>query len=502
MAKNSVYLSLRMLLVMGVSLYTARVVIDVLGVEDYGVYAVVGGVVGLLSFFTSSLTNATQRFFSVGLGRNDIQETNRYFNQSILLYALICLMILAVGETIGLWFVENKLVIPEGREIDAFWTFQFSLLSVIINIMATPYVSDVIAREKMSFYASLGIFEVVLKLGLTFALLYFKSIGSAALYALFIALSHLIIFVIYVVYCRGNFGECVLRFYWNLRLVKDMIKFISSNLFGCFAYSVGMQGNDVLLNLFFGPVVNAARGITMQVNNAVFKFSDGILSAVKPQIIKSYNSGNTDHSIWLIFKSSVYSYLLILIIGAILFLNIDLILRIWLPDVPEYTAIFTRLILIDSQVGILIAPFWLAANATGKILRNQVYGRVFILLSLPISFLVLKIWANPIVPFVVNIAAQAAYLAYSLWDIHDQMHFGYKSYFKDVISPILIISIITIFIGVIEKVCITSEWVLLFVSIATLPVVILSLTYKMTLTSEEKLKVREIIRLHTNKDSR
>ncbi|MCM1163555.1 MAG: hypothetical protein NC339_04825 [Muribaculaceae bacterium] len=495
-AKNSGYLALRMFFVLGVSLYTSRVVLDVLGIDDYGVYNIVGGVVGLMSFFTSSLTNVTQRFFSMSLGQDDVAKTNSYFNQSMILFALICLAIIIFGETVGVWFVNHKLVIPPGLEYDAYWTFQFAMLTVVINILTLPYVSDVIAREHMSFYAYMGIFEVSTRLGMTFLLLIFREYGSASFYTFMLAMLSMLTLIVYMVYCRRHFAETSLRLHWDWKLVKEMVRFVGCNLFGCFAYSIGMQGNDVLLNLYFGTAINAARGISMQVNNALFKFSDAILSAVKPQIIKSYCGGDTNYTIWLLNKTSLYTFLLMLSIAMPIFFNLDLLLGLWLPVVPDYTVSFTRLILIDSMVGMLIAPFWLAVNATGRIFRNQVVGRFFILLTLPVSYLILQLYHDPTIPFIVNILSQVCYLFFSLWDIHEQIKFSYRQYFKEVIMPILLITMSVTSVAAAEYYSIGNSWVMLGVSVVTIPLFTFALAYRFTLTSQIRAQLRLFVKSH------
>lgn len=431
-AKNTLMLYIRMLLIMLVTLYTSRMVLQVLGVEDFGIFNIVGGVCAILSFFVSSLSNATQRYLNIGLGKNDLKETEQVFGQSITLMFWFSLVLLIIGETAGVWFVENKLVIPEGRMDAARWVYQFTLFSVALSINQVSFVAAIVARERMNVYAYLGLFEAFTRLGIVCVLLWVET-DHLILYGASIAFVALLTFIFHVIYCVCNFPECYIRYYWNRELVKVMSRFVGYNLFGCFSYSAGIEGLNIILNIFFGPVVNAARAIAVQVSGAIYRFTDNVMVAIKPQIIKSYASGEYDYMMLLLEKSSKYSLSLALILCFPILFETEFILNLWLGQVPEYTVSFTRIALIEALLGVLIPPLWIVANATGKIRNNQVYGRIITLLVLPISYLVLRIEANAVYPMIVLVFIQLGYVMYCLYDIHQQIGLDLKKYFTQVI---------------------------------------------------------------------
>ena len=431
-----------MLLIMGVTLYTSRIVLQVLGVEDFGIYNVVGGVVSILSFFISSLSNVSQRYINIGLGKQDLLETEHAFQQSFTLMWLLSAILLLLGETLGLWFVCNKLVIPPDRLAAAVWVYQFSLVSVLSAINQVPLTGAIVAHERMNMYAYLGLFEACARLLIVYFLKVFGTIDSLILYGMLTALVSIITWLLYTIYCIRVFSECKLRFYWDHSLVKDMSRFIGQNLFGCFAWSAGVQGTNILLNLFFGPAVNAARAVSVQVSVVVTRFTENIMTAVKPQIIKSYASGDREYMVILIEKSSRYAYLLAAILAIPVMVEIEFILGIWLGEVPEYTASFTRLVLCESLIGVFIPPLWIAANATGHIKNNQMYGRFFTLSILPISYLFLKVQQEPVIPFIVAVAANIGYWFYCLYDIHIQIQLNMKRYLNEVVVPSIFLSLI------------------------------------------------------------
>lgn len=446
-AKNTLFLYIRMLLIMGVSLYTSRVVLRVLGVEDFGIYNVVGGVVSIMSFFVYSLSNVSQRYMNIGLGKQDLQETEYAFRQSFTLMCLLSVILLLLGETLGLWFVCNKLVVPPERLEAAVWVYQFSLISILSAINQVPLIGAIVAHERMNMYAYLGLFEACARLLTVCLLEVVGTFDSLILYGMLTALISVITWSFYAIYCVRVFSECKLRFYWDHSLVNGMSRFIGQNLFGCFAWSAGVQGTNILLNLFFGPTVNAARAVSVQVSAVVTRFTENIMTAVKPQIIKSYASGDREYLIYLIENSSKYSFFLITFLSVPIMLEINFILHVWLGQVPEFAASFTRLVLCESLFSVLLSPFCAVANATGNIKRNQVYGRFFVLSVFPLSYLALKINANPQMPFVISIITNAGYWLYCLYDIHKQIKLNISKYIKIVVKPTFSLFIVLYTLG-------------------------------------------------------
>lgn len=456
-AKNTMFLYARMLLIMGVTLYTSRVVLQVLGVEDFGIYNVVGGIVSILSFFITSLSNVSQRYLNIGLGKQDLLETEHAFRQSFTLMLLLSAIFFLLGETLGLWFVYNKLVIPPNRIVAALWVYQFSLISVLSSINQAPLMGAIVAHEKMNMYAYLGMFEACARLGIVYLLRLSSSFDSLTLYGMLMALVSLLTWSFYAIYCVRLFQECRFRFYWHPPLVKEMLRFIGQNLFGCFAWAVGIQGTNVLLNLFFGPAINAARAVSVQVSIVITRFTENIMTAVKPQIIKSYASGEREYMITLIEKSSKYACFLAVLLAIPMMIEIEFILEVWLGQVPKHTVVFTRLALCESLMGVFISPLWIAANATGRIKNSQVYGRMFTLSILPISYLLLKVQQDPMIPFVIAIFANIGYWFYCLHDISVQIQLNIRCYMKEVVIPGLFLSLILFFVGFIQNWMIPKE---------------------------------------------
>lgn len=441
-AKNTLMLYVRMFILMLVSLYTSRVVLNALGVEDFGINNVVAGFVAILAFFTSSLSNASQRYLSIGLGKEDLSETTVAFKQSFTLMLIFSLAVLVLGETVGLWFVSNKLVIPSNRVSAALWIYQFALISTICSINQVTFMAAIVAREKMGVYAYLGIFEAVSRLAIAFMLQWFTTVDHLILFGFLTAVVSILTFIFHISYCVLKFPEAKCRVCWRKRLVKEMSEFISANLFGCFAWAAGVQGINIILNMFFGPVVNAARGIAVQINGVVSRFTENVMTAMKPQIIKSYAGGELDYMKMLIEKSTKYMAILAAFLAIPIMFEAKFVLQLWLGQVPDYTVVFVRLVLMEQMICVLVPPLWIAANATGKIKKNQVYGRMFTLAALPVSYGLLCVVKNPVVPMVVLIISDVGYWLYCLYDIHNQISLDIARYFKKSMMPPIIFVIV------------------------------------------------------------
>ena len=333
------------------------------------------------------------------------------------------------------------LVIPSNRMSAAFWIYQLSLFSVIFTLNTITPIAAIVSHEKMSFYAYLGLFESFSKLGIAYILL-ITSHDKLIVYGILMALVSLLTFLIYFIYCTNKLQECRPIWYYNRQLVKSMAGFISYNLFGCLAYSGAEQGITILLNMFFGPVVNAARGVSSQVVHSVMRFSENIITAFKPQIIKSYTANNLSYMYMLIEKSSKFSFLLSAVLTFPIIANMQEILRLWLGNVPDCSDEFTIYVLIQALIGTLIPPLWIAANATGVIKYNQVYGRIISLMALPLSYLTLMVFKRPIIPMVWLVLTQAGYWIYCIYDMKRQIKLDVVRYMRKVVSPCLILSII------------------------------------------------------------
>ena len=401
-AKNTIMLYIRMLLTMAVSLYASRVILHVLGIEDYGIYNVVGGVVAMFGFLNASMVSSTQRFMSYSLGNEESSQVSKVFANSLLIHILIAFIILVLAETIGLWFFYNKLVIPDERMNAAFWVYQLSIVAFILNVIRVPDNSAIIAYEKMSAYAYFSIIEVVLKLAIVF-ILSVLSYDKLIVYAILVTLVTLLINLVYRLYVNRNFSHICFRPQYENGLFKEMATFAGWSLWGNLSVSLSSYGLNIVLNMFFGPIVNAAQGIAYQVQAAIVSFGSNFMFAVNPQIIKSYSQKDYDFMEKLVFRASRLAFFLLFIMALPIINNREYILSLWLGEYPEYTSVFILLILIDSLINILSGPIQTAINATGRIKYYQIIVGGILLANLPIAYMLLRFGANVYIPFIATI---------------------------------------------------------------------------------------------------
>ena len=389
-AKNALLLYFRMLFMMLVSLYTSRVVLATLGVEDFGIYNVVGGVITMFSFFNGAMSSSTQRYITFELGRGDFDQLQKVFQTSVNIHLLVALLILFLGETIGLWFFYEKMVIPASRMTAAFWVYQFSIITMMVMIVSVPYNAAIIAHEKMSIFAYISILEVLLKLGIVY-LLYLTRSDKLIMYAALLCATQLLIRIVYGHYCSCHFKEVRYYWGWDLKLFKEMLYFGGWNLWGGFATVLFSQGINILLNMFFGPFVNAARGIAVQVQGAVTQFSTNFQTALNPQITKSYALGDFTYMHSLIFRSSKFTFLLLAVISFPILLETEMILQLWLNMVPAYTVVFVRLMLCITIIDAMGGAFMVAAQSTGRVRFYQSVVGGILLAIVPVSYVVLRL---------------------------------------------------------------------------------------------------------------
>lgn len=431
----------RMLLSMVVSLYTVRVVLRTLGVVDYGIFNVVGGVVEMFSFLSITMASATQRFFSFELGRNDLVKLKRTFSLTVIIYALIAFIVLIMAESVGLWFLNNKMVIPLNRIVAANWIYQFSILSFIFAMMTIPYEAIIIARENMSFYAYISIAEVLLKLIIVYLLVLF-SVDKLKLYGFLVFTITGIITYLYRLVCRRNYEESRFQYHWDKELFKTLINYSAWNLFGAITYVANNQGMNIILNIFFGPVVNAARAIAFRVSTSINSFSTNFYTAVNPQIVKSYASGKREDMITLVFKSSRISFYLLYIIALPILLELDVFLKIWLKNSTEYMVVFTRLAIVFSLINSLENPLTQTARATGDIKNYQVWVGSFTLLTLPISYILFKKGLPAETTFYTLILVYSIALFIRLLVLRKLINLSIYSYVKEVLFTVIFVSVL------------------------------------------------------------
>ena len=387
-AKNTLLLYMRQLLVMVITLYTSRVVLNVLGETDYGVYNVVGGVVTMFSFLTSTLASASQRYLSYDLASADSQKLKETFGLIMFTYIVMAMASILMIEMVAVWFVNEKMTIPEERLYAANWVLQFSILTYIIHVLSSPFLSAIIAHENMNVYAYISILDVFLKLFMVF-ILRMVVFDKLILYSILMFLCSLCITLCYVIYCMRNYVESHFLFHYDKRRLREMISYAFWNVIGTIAGLLRSQGVNILLNLFFSPAINAARAIAYQINNAVNSFSQNFYTAVRPQIVKNYASHQFECMNTLIMRSSRLAFYLLLIISLPVIINASLVLKIWLGSPPEYTVIFVQLILVNALIEVFNLPLAAGVQASGNIKSYQMTIFSINLLNLPISYLML-----------------------------------------------------------------------------------------------------------------
>lgn len=393
-AKNTILLYVRMILVIIVGLYTSRVVLDTLGVSDYGVYNVVGGVVAMLAFFNSALTAASQRFISYELGIGDTERLKKIFCTSVFTHATLAGVVFIIAETAGLWFVNTHLNIEPDRMTAANWVYQCSIFTFVLTILSVPYNSCIVAHEHMQAFAYVSIIEVVLKLLIVY-LLFIINGDRLIVYSILVFLVALFIRITYGIYCKKHFQECTYKLIIDKQLFKEMFSFAGWSVVGNLGFSFKDQVSNIILNIFFGTLVNAARGVALQVNGIISNFSNNFMMAMNPQITKLYASGDIKSSIDFVYTGSRYSFFLLLIIAVPVIINIDYLLGLWLVSVPEYTSEFLTLALIAALINSMSISLVTALQATGNIKVFQITICIVMLCELPLAYLILKLGGQP-----------------------------------------------------------------------------------------------------------
>jgi O-antigen/teichoic acid export membrane protein len=432
-----------MILTMIVSLYTSRVILNTLGVEDYGIYNVVGGVVTMFAFFNSAMSSATQRFLSFEIGKGDFVQLRKTFNATQIIHIGIAVLIFILAETVGLWFVKTYLVIPPERLQSAIWVYHFSVLSFMVSIIQVPYNATIIAHERMNVYAYVSIIEVSLKLLIVFMLTWI-TYDKLKLYGILHFGVVFIIAAIYRVYTRSNFEESKFELVKDQKLYKTLISYSGWSLFGNIAGVAQGQGVNIILNFFFGPVLNAARGIAIQVQSALQAFVSNFQIAVNPQIIKYYSADNKDYLLSLVIRSSKLSFYLFFSLSLPILLEVDLILKLWLNIVPDFAVIFTKLVLISILISCISGPLQTLVQATGKIRNYQIIISFLLLLILPLSYIFLKNGYPPEITLYITIVIELFALLFRLLLLKKLINFPLFIYLKEVLAKNILIVILAL----------------------------------------------------------
>ena len=458
-----------MLLTMAISLYTSRVVLHVLGIEDFGIYNVVGGVVAMFSVISGSLSAAISRFITYELGKGDKEKLVRIFSSSVTIQLGLGLVIIILAEVIGVWFLNEKMSIPENRMYAANWVFQLSILTFVINLISVPYNAAIIAHEKMSAFAYISILEVVAKLIIVYMLL-LSPIDKLIFYAILMASVALIIRFVYGFYCKRNFEECTYHFILDKELLKKMFGFAGWNFIGASSAVLRDQGGNVVINLFCGPAVNAARGIAYQVNNAISGFVNNFMTALNPQITKSYAAGEKEYMMTLIYQGARLSFYILLILSLPVIVNAHYILTLWLKIVPEHTTLFVQLVLIFAMSESISNPLITAMLATGKIRNYQIIVGGLQMMNLPISYVLLRYGCIPETVLIVAICISQCCLAARLYMLRGMIGLSVREYLSKVYFNVLAVTVLSAVIPCILSYYL-SETLLNFIIICVVSVI-------------------------------
>ena len=505
-ARNSIFLSIRMVIVMIISLYTSRVILQTLGVEDYGVYNVVCGFVAMFTFLNTSMSNGIQRFFNFELAKNGTDGANKVYVTSLLIQLLLGVVIIVLTESIGLWYLHNKMVIPEGRMFAAEWIFQLSMVGFLLVIMQVPYTAAVMAHEKMDFYAIVSILDAVIKLVLVIILPY-VDYDKLITFGAFILAMHIFDFLLYFFYCKKKFAEITLRNRKEKGLDKalfgSMLGFSGWNIFGSFSNMMRDQGINLIMNFFYGPVVNAARGIAMQVNGAINNLLGSILTPVRPQVIQSYARKEIDRSMRLTFSISKFSLFFLMLLALPISVEIDCILHLWLGDVvPEHTQVFCIIILATSAILIPMGALATLVHASGKMKTYQLVGSIVKLLSVPIAFVMMKIGYTPEWALIAVFVFDAIGFFVGMLIIKTLMPFSIRNYLKYVLIPITPVFIISFIVEYALHYYMSDGILRLLVVLMAGSIISLVSFYLMAITKEEKVILNGLIGNYIHKKNK
>ncbi len=485
-------LYVRMFLTMAVSLYTSRVILQVLGIDDFGIYNLIGGVVVLFTFINTAMITATQRFLNFELGSGSIETVARTFSASVTIHVGIALFVLFCAETIGLWFVNTQLNIPIGRETAANYIYQFSIFACCINIIKAPYNAVIIAHEKMTFYAYISIVESILKLGIVYFLLLFQT-DKLILYGALTAIVGIIIYLWYWLYCIHKFQEiCKYKFIYNKTLYKKLLSFSGWSLFGSCANMGAQQGVSIVLNIFYGVTINAAAGISNQVCSAVYGFVGNFQTAFSPQIVKLYAADAIEEMKLLIFRTSKFSYYLMLLIGVPIIIHCGFILSIWLGNVPEYATIFCQLMFAFFMIDAISAPLWISVQAIGNIRNYQIIMGILIILNLPIAYLLLKLGFAPESAYVIRIIINIATVIFRLAYLKRKIGFPVIEYLRQTIIPCFLVTLLSLPVPLAYS-SIATGWLGLIGTVTLSTLCIAISVYALGITKQERNLVKKYL---------
>lgn len=485
-AKNTLMLYVRMLFTMAVSLFTSRVILNTLGVEDYGIQNVVGGFVAMFSVLSGSMSSAISRFITFELGRGEIHRLKTVFSTGVNIQLGMSLLVIIVAEAIGVWFLNCKMNIPAERMVAANWVFQCSILTFVFNLLSVPYNASIIAHEKMSAFAYISVIEVTLKLIIVY-MLTVSPFDRLITYSVLLLCVGALIRFIYGYYCKRHFEECTYHFVFDKPVLKEMTGFAGWNFLGNGAYMLNTQGVNILMNLYFGVAVNAARGIATQVDAALKQFVNNFTTAVNPQITKSYAQGDLDYMHKLVCRSAKFSAFLMLFFAIPILLETQSILTIWLKTVPEYAAIFLQLIIISSFVDTVLANSLVTSMfATGNIKRYQIIVTTIGCLVFPFSWIAFQLGFQPEIAYVLYFIIYTVLLGVRLYLLKDMVKLPVMMYVREVLYRVLPVMIICFIIPMMIRFSMQEGWMRLILLCLVSTIVTAVVEYSIGLTKNER----------------
>ena len=493
-AKNTLMLYAKMGVTMLVSLYTSRVVLQTLGVDDFGIYNVVGGVVVLFSFLNAAMSSATQRFLNFELGKKDLVQVGRVFSMSMTVHFCIAGIVLLLAETVGLWFLNAELNIPAERMIAANWVYQFSVASTLLGIMLVPYNATIIAYERMAFYAWASIINVFLRLGIVY-LLVIGNFDKLILYAGLTFAVGVLMQIIHVGYCRRAFPQtAIYKPFRDKKLFRELISFSGWSLFGGVASMSASQGINMVMNIFCGVAVNAAMGIANQVNAAVYQFVSNFQTAFQPQIVKRYSAEEHDALILLIFRASKFSYFMMLFVALPIVLNTDFVLTVWLGNVPEFASDFVRWTLFTAMVESLAGPLWMSVQATGTIRNYQIVVCLFLFSTLPLAIVLLSFGCSPVWVLIGRCGINFVTTLWRAIYLKEKITFPTWMYFRRVIGNVLIVSLLSVFVPALIWLHIPEEsvWIRFFSSSGASAFCVVCAVWLLGFTASERNSISKL----------
>lgn len=480
-------------MVMVVTFYTQRIILQVLGASDYGIYNVVGGIVAMMLFLNSSLGSSSSRFLTYALGEGNVEEIKKTFSASLNLHICVAILVLILGETIGLWFLYNKLVIPTDRMDAAFWVFQFSVITAMINFTQVPYNATLIAHENMSIYAYVGLYEAFSKLAIVY-LITISPIDNLIFYALLLMLNSAAIQFFYRFYTTRHYDECRFRLVKDKDLYKKLLNYSGWELFGGLAVVTQGQGINILLNLFFGPIVNAARAIAVQIQHAVTMFVQNFLVAVRPQVVKSMAEGDIIRMYNLTFYSAKFAYLLMLALVMPICFEIDFVLKTWLGDnVPENTNLFAVIVMLTYLMETYHLASLMPYHAIGKVNVGNMVGGSMMITSLPIAYILLKFGFPAYSAFISIFAVNFIQMFFGWWLLHHYVKYSYKDLIMKVYYPTFLISVIGMIPSIVIVNTMDEGWYRFILLLALTEAVLLSLSYNFGLNKEERVSLKSAV---------